>query len=163
MFILCTDYFAGGLLTTFLLQIYRDGEQRFYIFLNFLRQVLNGILSPQHNYFLVKYGTVSSDIPNILLYLELYTLDFVFQVYELYHQVFPEQYEAYRPTGMFHCGTSLLQVGHSFLPIVNLGHADLSAAMEILHNSLEPLESLIKCVEMNWMAILVRDTMDIKL
>ena len=82
---------------------------------------------------------------------------FSFQVYELYKEIFPAQFEVYRSTGIFHCGTTSLQVGHSFLPIEGQGHChrDSTVAMEILHHCLEPLESLMKCVEMNWMAILV--------
>ena len=66
-------------------------------------------------------------------------------------------FEVYRPTGIFHCSTTSLQVGHSFLPIEGQGHShgNSPVAMEILHHCLEPLESLMKCVEMNWMAILV--------
>lgn len=34
-------------------------------------------------------------------------------------------------------------------------HGNYRAKLEILHHCLEPLESVMKCVEMNWMAILV--------
>ena len=78
----------------------------------------------------------------------------------MYQKIFPPSYEAYSPSGVFHCGTKSVQVGHSFLPIEDQGqcHRDSSVAMEILHHSLVPLESLMKCVEMNWMAILVSST-----
>ena len=69
--------------------------------------------------------------------------------------MFPSNFEAYKPTGVFHCGAKSVQIGHSFLPIEGQGQREKSVAMEILHHSLEPLESLMKCVEMNWMAILV--------
>ena len=69
--------------------------------------------------------------------------------------MFPSNFEAYKPTGVFHCGANSVQIGHSFLPIEGQGQREKSVAMEILHHSLEPLESLMKCVEMNWMAILV--------
>ena len=78
-------------------------------------------------------------------------------MYALFENIFPPSYEAYKPTGVFHCGTKSVQIGHSFLPINCQGQSDRtkSLAMEILHHSLEPLESLMKCVEMDWMAILV--------
>ena len=65
--------------------------------------------------------------------------------------------EAYRPTGVFQRGANLLQLGHSFLKVTGEGHlhGDRQVAMEILHQSQKPLESVLKCIEMNWMAILV--------
>ena len=76
-------------------------------------------------------------------------------MYELYEKMFPSNFEGYKPSGVFHCGAKSVQIGHSFLPIEGQGQREKSVAMEILHHSLETLESLMKCVEMNWMAILV--------
>ena len=51
-----------------------------------------------------------------------------------------------------------LQVGHSFISRVGHRHGNSyqdTSSLQLLHHSLLPLESLIKCIEMNWMAILV--------
>ncbi|XP_053396218.1 midasin-like isoform X2 [Mercenaria mercenaria] len=79
------------------------------------------------------------------------------QVYDLYRNTFPAEFESYHSTKMFHHGGHLVQIGHSFLKVRGEGHLkkNRSVSMEMLHHSLQPLESLMKCVEMNWMAILV--------
>jgi midasin len=85
---------------------------------------------------------------------------YFFQVYDLYRKNFPADLEAYKPTNIFHHGGHLVQIGHSFLKVRGEGHLhkNRSVSMEILHHSLQPLESVMKCVEMNWMAILVCKT-----
>ena len=54
---------------------------------------------------------------------------------------------------------STLQAGHSFLPrgshARDLTHNKDTTKLLLLHHCLEPLESLMKCVEMGWLAILV--------
>ncbi|XP_023209810.1 midasin-like [Centruroides sculpturatus] len=47
----------------------------------------------------------------------------------------------------------IIQVGYSFLP--RLGHFPSSNPLFPLHNQLKPLQSLMKCIEMKWLAILV--------
>ena len=51
------------------------------------------------------------------------------------------------------------QVGDSWLPRSSEAVHSKSdgGQLRVLHHSLPYMESLIKCVEMNWMAILVRD------
>ena len=54
----------------------------------------------------------------------------------------------------------VVQVGHSFLPrrsrSCNTDSPD--KPLSLLHHSLKHLEPLMKCVQMNWMAILVNIT-----
>ncbi|KAL3884189.1 hypothetical protein ACJMK2_030409, partial [Sinanodonta woodiana] len=80
------------------------------------------------------------------------------KVTRLFESMFPpEQHPIYLPSGSFHCGTSHVQVGHSILPIKGQGHRhkDHYSAKEILHHNLSPLEAVMKCIQMSWMAILV--------
>ena len=50
-----------------------------------------------------------------------------------------------------------LQVGHSFLPrtVHSNSNSETNEELLLLHQNLGPLEALMKCVQMNWMAILV--------
>ena len=52
-----------------------------------------------------------------------------------------------------------LQVGHSWLSRCPLAqHASVSSpCLQVLHHSLHYMESFMKCLEMNWMTILVRE------
>jgi len=55
--------------------------------------------------------------------------------------------------------TDHVQIGHSWLErrgsMANLDAGGRDWSLQLLHHSVAPLESLMKCVEMNWMAILV--------
>ncbi|WAR08077.1 MDN1-like protein [Mya arenaria] len=79
------------------------------------------------------------------------------QVYNLFQSLFPADPTPYSCSGVFYCDLDHVQVGHSFLKVKGQGyhHGDRERSLQILHHSLGPLESLMKCVEMNWMAILV--------
>jgi len=79
------------------------------------------------------------------------------QVYKLYESCFPDSPAPYQCSGMFHYDPSQVQIGHSFLKVRGQGHhhGNTERSLQILHHSLGPLESLMKCVEMNWMTILV--------
>ncbi|XP_052242535.1 midasin-like [Dreissena polymorpha] len=79
------------------------------------------------------------------------------KVYNLYMSVFEDLKEPYQCSGVFHFDPDSVQVGHSFLEVKDQGHHHDSRAssLQLLNHSLGPLESLLKCVEMNWMAILV--------
>ncbi|KAG0232655.1 AAA ATPase midasin [Actinomortierella wolfii] len=73
---------------------------------------------------------------------------------ELFEKVFGQPYER-KLTPFYHIDTHHLQVGHSLLP---RRHADTSGVlgkdMHLLQSFMKPLEGLMKCVEVNWMAIL---------
>lgn len=78
------------------------------------------------------------------------------QVYKLFSDVFGSS-EAYRSTGVFHYDGNAVQIGHSFLKVKGEGHCqgDRKVNLELLHQCMPTLESVMKCVEMNWMTILV--------
>ncbi len=59
--------------------------------------------------------------------------------------------------GGVYLSEDVVQVGHSFLPRRSEScHADsVDNPLLLLHHSLTHLEALMKCVQMNWMAILV--------
>ncbi|KAK3603576.1 hypothetical protein CHS0354_028005 [Potamilus streckersoni] len=79
-------------------------------------------------------------------------------VNRLFESMFPpELHPLHLSCGIFHCGTSHVQVGHSILPIKGQGlhHKDHYSAKEILHHNLSPLEAVMKCIHMTWMVILV--------
>lgn len=56
--------------------------------------------------------------------------------------------------------TDHVQIGHSWLKrratMANLDARGRDGSLQLLHHCVAPLESLIKCIQMNWMAILVR-------
>ncbi|XP_046580736.1 midasin-like [Haliotis rubra] len=53
-------------------------------------------------------------------------------------------------------GVGHVQIGHAFLTRSACDpRSSRQVALQVLHHHLEPLESIAKCVEMNWMAILV--------
>ncbi|KAK9767839.1 AAA ATPase midasin [Basidiobolus ranarum] len=72
---------------------------------------------------------------------------------QLYNQVFKTTYQ--RPDHPFYqINPSYLQVGHSVLPRRNNTTEKLTGEqLHLLHTMLGPMESVMKCVEMNWMAI----------
>ncbi|XP_041350636.1 midasin-like [Gigantopelta aegis] len=78
------------------------------------------------------------------------------QVLDLYTSHFDSKYPVYCGSGFVHIGNNHVQAGHSFLP---RGQPEVKAArsrsLQILHQQLKPLESVMKCVEMKWMTILV--------
>ena len=57
--------------------------------------------------------------------------------------------------------TDHVQIGHSWLErrgsMANLDASGRDWSLQLLHHSVAPLEALMKCVEMNWMAILVSE------
>ena len=82
------------------------------------------------------------------------TADDKARMVQLYEDVF--QCPPYKPTGQVVITTDILQVGHSFLKrkdmITGRGRVQHHS---LLHHILMPLESLMKCIEMDWMTILV--------
>ena len=77
----------------------------------------------------------------------------------LYSQVFGADAHLYQPSRVLHVTPSYVQAGHAFLrreTRVGRGSGDDGGGGTlVLHHSLGPLESLMTCVSMGWMAILV--------
>ncbi len=63
----------------------------------------------------------------------------------------------------FHVTSGMLQVGHSFLRRKDTVTEEGVKSLSLLHHCRPALESLIKCVQMNWMAILVSHHADINI
>ncbi|XP_013381035.1 midasin-like [Lingula anatina] len=81
-------------------------------------------------------------------------------VQALFIDVFGEHCQPYTSSRFFCITPHVLQVGHSFLTrqqqVTNSAANDQTkSAPKVLHHSLGPLEALMKCIEMNWMAVLV--------
>ncbi|KAJ8270795.1 hypothetical protein GJAV_G00119370 [Gymnothorax javanicus] len=77
------------------------------------------------------------------------------QVLNVFRKVFGEDFEPYTGSRQFHITPLNLQVGYSVLPRSGSPPVALVPPLSLTHQALRPLESLMKCVEMNWMAILV--------
>ncbi|XP_029647301.1 midasin-like [Octopus sinensis] len=79
------------------------------------------------------------------------------KVIELYQQTFSCLAPIYRPSGHFSLSLDWVQCGHSFLQrhqeySINI---ESSKSLKLLPQMLPVLESLMKCVQMNWMTILI--------
>ncbi|KAL5010016.1 hypothetical protein ScPMuIL_012321, partial [Solemya velum] len=79
------------------------------------------------------------------------------QVVKLYKSIFPDSQPYYCCSNIISISSSHLQVGHSFLPRERQIPNDWmpSTELQMLHHCIPPLESVMKCIEMNWMTILV--------
>ncbi|XP_069561962.1 midasin [Brachyistius frenatus] len=80
------------------------------------------------------------------------------QVLSVFRKVFGEDFEPYCGSRQFHITPLNLQVGFSVLHRSGGAPVALDPPLSITHQSLRPLESLMKCVEMGWMSILVGPT-----
>ncbi|XP_049611993.1 midasin isoform X4 [Syngnathus scovelli] len=80
------------------------------------------------------------------------------QVLTVFRKVFGEDFEPYTGSRQFHITPLSLQVGFSVLQRSGGAPVSLDPPLSITHQALQPLESLMKCVEMNWMSILVGPT-----
>ncbi|KAI1897419.1 hypothetical protein AGOR_G00083100 [Albula goreensis] len=80
------------------------------------------------------------------------------QVLAVFRKVFGEEFEPYTGSRQFHITPLNLQVGYSVLPRSGSPPVALDPPLSVTHQSLRPLESLMKCVEMGWMAVLVGPT-----
>ncbi|XP_077408316.1 midasin isoform X2 [Vanacampus margaritifer] len=80
------------------------------------------------------------------------------QVLAVFKKVFGEDFEPYTGSRQFHITPLSLQVGFSVLQRSGGASVGLDPPLSITHQALRPLESLMKCVEMNWMTILVGPT-----
>ncbi|XP_018599206.2 midasin isoform X2 [Scleropages formosus] len=80
------------------------------------------------------------------------------QVLSVFRKVFGEDFEPYTGSRQFHITPLNLQVGYSVLSRSGGPLVSLDPPLFMMHQALRPLESLMKCVEMGWMAILVGPT-----
>ncbi|XP_077366934.1 midasin isoform X3 [Festucalex cinctus] len=80
------------------------------------------------------------------------------QVLAVFRKVFGEDFEPYTGSRQFHITPLSLQVGFSVLQRSGGASVGFDPPLSITHQALRPLESLMKCVEMNWMTILVGPT-----
>ncbi|XP_055890090.1 midasin-like isoform X2 [Biomphalaria glabrata] len=74
---------------------------------------------------------------------------------ERYISTMGSRYPLYTSSRKLHFGQTTLQVGHSFLVRENPFWNASTGTVVILHHHLEKMESLMKCVEMGWLAILL--------
>ncbi|XP_078798874.1 midasin isoform X2 [Oryzias latipes] len=80
------------------------------------------------------------------------------QVLVVFREVFGGDSAPYCGSRHFHITPLSLQVGLSVLPRIGGFPLALDPPLSITHKALRPLESLMKCVEMGWMAVLVGPT-----
>uniref|UniRef100_A0A674E0K9 Midasin n=1 Tax=Salmo trutta TaxID=8032 RepID=A0A674E0K9_SALTR len=80
------------------------------------------------------------------------------KVLSVFRKVFGEDFEPYTGSRQFHITPLNLQVGFSVLQRSGGAPVALDPPLSITHQALRPLESLMKCVEMGWMAVLVGPT-----
>ncbi|XP_057678283.1 midasin isoform X2 [Corythoichthys intestinalis] len=80
------------------------------------------------------------------------------QVLTVFRKVFGDELEPYTGSRQFHITPLSLQVGFSVLRRSGGTPDGCDPPLSITHQALRPLESLMKCVEMNWMTILVGPT-----
>uniref|UniRef100_A0A674E141 Midasin n=1 Tax=Salmo trutta TaxID=8032 RepID=A0A674E141_SALTR len=80
------------------------------------------------------------------------------KVLSVFRKVFGEDFEPYTGSRQFHITPLNLQVGFSVLQRSGGSPVALDPPLSITHQALRPLESLMKCVEMGWMAVLVGPT-----
>ena len=79
------------------------------------------------------------------------------KVVELYQRTFSCIAPIYRPSGLFSLSLDWVQCGHSFLQrhSEHSMHVDGNKGLKMLPNMLPVLESVMKCVQMNWVTILI--------
>ncbi|XP_033739322.1 midasin-like [Pecten maximus] len=91
-----------------------------------------------------------------LLYRErLRTLQDKDKVKDLYERIFPDSLPFYTPSRQVTISNSVIQAGHSFLCCEEYVSRETTRSLYLLHHLLEPMEAVMKCVQMNWMSILV--------
>ncbi|XP_077160450.1 midasin isoform X2 [Paroedura picta] len=76
------------------------------------------------------------------------------KVVSVFKDIFGQDANLYMGTRQFHITPYDVQVGFSSLPRANCVPPP-GRNLSLLHHSLQPLESIMKCVQMNWMVILV--------
>ncbi|CAG8439564.1 5371_t:CDS:10 [Funneliformis mosseae] len=90
-----------------------------------------------------------------LIYLQrMRTVEDRNRVIDLFNEIFETSYKQPK-NPYFNINSRYIQIGHSLLnrrPAY--GYKSMGNSLHILHSHLKPLESLMKCVEFNWMVIL---------
>nr|XP_056712126.1 midasin [Euleptes europaea] len=76
------------------------------------------------------------------------------KVVSVFKDIFGQNANPYMGTRQFHITRYDVQVGFSSLPRASYVQPP-GRSLSLLHHSLQPLESIMKCVHMNWMVILV--------
>ncbi|XP_033730005.1 midasin-like [Pecten maximus] len=77
------------------------------------------------------------------------------QVKDLYERIFPDSLPFYVPSRQVTISNSVIQAGHSFLCREEFVSRETTRSLYLLHHLLERMEAVMKCVQMNWMPILV--------
>ncbi|XP_054829779.1 midasin [Eublepharis macularius] len=76
------------------------------------------------------------------------------KVISVFKDIFGQSANPYMGTRQFHITPYDVQIGFSSLPRANYVPPP-GRNLSLLHHSLQPLESIMKCVQMNWLVILV--------
>ncbi|XP_018427598.1 PREDICTED: midasin [Nanorana parkeri] len=76
-------------------------------------------------------------------------------VISVFKSVFGQDHVPYVGTRQFYITPPVVQVGYSFLARCPESPSTPHRSLSLLHHSLQSLEAVMKCVEMNWMVILV--------
>ncbi|XP_040203696.1 LOW QUALITY PROTEIN: midasin [Rana temporaria] len=76
-------------------------------------------------------------------------------VISVFKRVFGQDHVPYLGTRQFYLTPQIVQVGYSFLARCTEYPPASQTNLSLLHHSLQSLEGVMKCVEMNWMVILV--------
>ncbi|KAM5286744.1 midasin isoform 2-T2 [Hipposideros larvatus] len=77
------------------------------------------------------------------------------KVFAVFKDVFSSNSNPYTGTRLLHITPYDVQLGYSVLSRGNYVPAPSRRPLSLLHQSLQPLESVMKCVQMSWMVILV--------
>ena len=78
-------------------------------------------------------------------------------IIEVFGEIFGEDL-ALNVNPQYHITPSTIQIGSSFLPRSNRSYLATQHKIDLLHCFLNPLENIMKCVEMGWMCILTGST-----
>ncbi|CAG8452138.1 711_t:CDS:10 [Ambispora gerdemannii] len=92
-----------------------------------------------------------------LLYLQrMRTAEDKDYVISIYNQIFDSEIYESPKQPSFHIDTNYLQIGNSILPrnTSRMNSITLENQLHLLQSDLQPLQAIMKCVEMNWMVIL---------
>ncbi|XP_071517971.1 midasin isoform X1 [Panulirus ornatus] len=82
-------------------------------------------------------------------------------VFRVYDSIFGEEFPCYQSFGRFHITKTTVHVGHSSIEKrvdSDYSDEDSSGDLYLMHQQLPALESLISCVNMNWMALMVGES-----
>ncbi|KAG2468110.1 MDN1 protein, partial [Polypterus senegalus] len=77
------------------------------------------------------------------------------QIVSVFKEVFGEEFNIYIGSRQFHITPHQVQVGYSILSRKGPASVSSNTQLSLLHQTLQPLESVMKCIQMGWMVILV--------